>query len=130
MEIKQCDQLIFDEIFKQASQKLGYQTYFSLPDLNVSYPFVVMGETQLIPKPTKSGIVGTVSLTIHVWGADGNRIQVSNMISELYRVSASIERIGTVYFNMDLTSGSTILHDNSTQEDLIHGILDLSFDFY
>lgn len=130
MEIKQCDQLIFDEMFKRSSQMLEYNTYLTLPDLQVSYPFVVIGETQLIPKPTKSGIVGTVSLTIHVWGAGGNRIQVSNMISELYRVAANIERIGKVYFTMDLTSGSTILHDNSTKEELIHGVLDLSFGFY
>lgn len=128
--MKQREQLLFDEIFKISSDALGYDTYISLPDLDVSYPFVVVGETQLIPQPTKTRLIGEITITLNVWSNDGNRVEVSNMLNKLYNAGASIKKIEYTQFDMDLNSSSRILYDNSTNEVLVHGILDLSFKFY
>ena len=49
--MKQPDQLLHDEMFRISSE-LGYATYTYLPPENVAYPFVVMGETKVLPQAT------------------------------------------------------------------------------
>ncbi len=64
---KQPDQQIHDELIKRSSQ-LGYRTFPFLPQLGTSYPFVVMGEVYLLPRATKSRLIGDVEVTMSVWG--------------------------------------------------------------
>ena len=70
--MKQPDQLLHDEMYR-ISSGLGYDTYTYLPPEGAAYPFVVMGETMVLPQSTKSHLIGRLSSTVHVWGRVDDR---------------------------------------------------------
>lgn len=78
MIVKQPDQELYDEVFK-ICQSLGYDVFTYLPPDNTPYPFVYIGESQELPQATKSVLVGTVQLNIHIYGLHTERKQVSDM---------------------------------------------------
>lgn len=125
---KQPDQEIHDELFRK-SQALGFKTYTHLPPDSTSYPFVTMGDVQLLPRPTKSHLIGRVSVTVHVWGLINSRKTVSDMIGQLMLSFSQIKSIGDRQWVMDLSSSSQIIKDNSTVDTLYHGIINLEFRF-
>lgn len=126
---KQPDQQLHDELIKR-SNKLGLTAYPFLPPDGTSYPFMVVAYTQIVPQPTKSYLVGTVSAQVDVWGKADDRKLVSDWIGELMREFSTIRQIDSTRWSMDLTSPTEIIKDNSTQELLYHGILDLKFKFH
>ena len=125
---KQPDQMVFDELFR-LSEGLGFDTYTFLPDLDAGYPFVEIGDTHLLPSPTKGLLYGRVTATVHVWHDVSNRKELSDIIGKLMQVFSTIHILGGLRFAMDRTSTSQIIKDNSTDEMLYHGILNLEFRF-
>ena len=69
VDMKQPDQLLHDELFR-ISEGFGFTTYPYLPSDSASYPFVVMGEIQTLPRATKSRLIGRLSSTVHIWGRE------------------------------------------------------------
>ena len=126
--IKYPEQQIHDELFRIIDE-LGYKVYTYLPRENVPYPFLVIGDTVLLPRPTKSFLIGEVAITLHVWSNMGNRKQVSDIINHLMREFSKIRKINNTRWFMKLSSDSRIMSDNSTNELLYHGIMDLEFKF-
>ncbi len=129
MSNKQPDQQIHDELIKR-SEALGLPAYPFLPEDGTSYPFMVVSYTQIVPQPTKSYLVGTVSAQVHVWGKAEDRKLVSDWIGKLMKEFSIIRQIDNTRWSMDLTSPTEIIKDNSTQELLYHGILDIKFKFH
>ena len=128
--IKQPDQQIHDELIKRSLQ-LGYKTFPYLPKLGTSYPFVVMGEVYLLPRATKSYLLGDVEVTMSVWGDKSNRKLVSDMIGKLMREFRTIKRIENTDWQMVYNqSDSNISKDNSTEDTLYRGDLSLHFRFH
>lgn len=126
---KQPDQQIHDELIKRSS-KLGLKAYPFLPEDGTPYPFMVVAYTQIVPQPTKSYLIGSVSVQVDVWGKATDRKLVSDWIGKLMAEFSTIKQIGDTRWSMDLTSPTEIIKDNSTQEMLYHGVLDLKFKFY
>lgn len=80
--MKQPDQLLHDEMFRISSE-MGFDTYTYLPPEDVAYPFVVMGETKVLPQATKSHLIGRLSSTVHIWGRVDDRKALSDMAGQL-----------------------------------------------
>lgn len=125
---KQPDQQLHDELIKR-SNALGLAAYPYLPEDGTPYPFMVVSYTQIIPQPTKSYLLGEVAARVDVWGRIDDRKLVSDWIGKLMAEYSTIKLINGTRWSMDLTSPTQIIKDNSTQELLYHGILDLKFKF-
>lgn len=128
--IKQPDQQIHDELIKRSSQ-LNYKAFPFLPPLGTSYPFVVMGEVYLLPRATKSRLIGDVEVTMSVWGDKSDRKLVSDMIGSLMAEFSKIKRIEDIKWQMIYDqSDSNISKDNSTEDTLYRGDMSLHFRFH
>ena len=128
MSNKQPDQQLHDELIKR-SNALGLTAYPYLPEDGTPYPFMVVSYTQIIPQPTKSYLLGEVAARVDVWGRIDDRKLVSDWIGKLMSEYSRIRQIESTRWSMDLTSPTQIIKDNSTEELLYHGILDLKFRF-
>ncbi|AYP29507.1 hypothetical protein SW13_014 [Streptococcus phage SW13] len=127
--MKQPDQLIHDEMFR-ISHELGYDTYTYLPPDDVAYPFVVMGETTVLPQATKSQLIGRLSSTVHVWGRVDDRKTLSDMAGQLMSSFFAIKNIGGMQFSAEVNESSIDSNrDNSTDEVLYHFIIYTYFKF-
>lgn len=78
---------------------------------------------------TKTNLTGTVYQTIDVWGnSPKNRGTISNILQDIKRVCFGIDRTSNHVWHVSGVSQS-ILHDNTTNIPLIHGILQVDFSF-
>ncbi|AZF92752.1 unnamed protein product [Streptococcus phage TP-778L] len=127
--MKQPDQLLHDEMYR-ISRKLGYDTYTYLPPCDAAYPFVVMGETMVLPQSTKSHLIGRLSSTVHVWGRVDDRKTLSDMAGQLMSSFFAIKTIGGMQFSAEVNKSSIDSNrDNSTDEVLYHFIIYTYFKF-
>lgn len=126
---KQPDQQLHDELIRR-STALGLTAYPFLPEEGTPYPFMVVGYTQILPRPTRSYLIGTVAVQVDIWARVDDRKLVSDWIGKLMAEFSTIRQIDGTRWSMDLSSPTEIIKDNSTQELLYHGILDLKFKFH
>lgn len=127
--IKQPDQQIHDELIKKA-EKLGLPAFPFLPDLSTEYPFMVVAYTQTLPLANKSRLIGEIACQVDVWGGADDRKLVSDWLGKLLFEFGQIKQIGTTHWSLTPSSSYEILKDNSTSENLYHGIMNLNFKFY
>lgn len=127
--MKQPDQLLHDEMYR-ISHELGYDTYTYLPPDDAAYPFVVMGETMVLPQSTKSHLIGRLSSTVHVWGHVDDRKILSDMAGQLMSSFFAIKNIDGMQFSAEVNKSSIDSNrDNSTDEVLYHFIIYTYFKF-
>ncbi|WP_079708622.1 hypothetical protein [Paraliobacillus ryukyuensis] len=124
---KSPQQAIFDEVFKTSLDQ-DYETYDYLPASSAGYPFVFVGEQINQDLTTKSVIYGTVVQTIHIFHNRKNRRDLTDMMNALqYHLrrlkSAANYRISIRNINQQ------VLLDTSTAETLLHGIIEVEFQF-
>lgn len=128
--VKEPTQQIFDEIFK-VSKELGYKTYDFKQMKEVGYPFVELGNAQIIPFTTKTAILGRVAIQVNVWGLGTNRRLVSDMTNVLNSAIRKIKRTDTMRWSVDTNASSIqIMQDTSTNTFLWRGFMDLEIKFY
>lgn len=123
-------QELFDQLYIE-SEKLGFNTYDHLPmrTENAEYPFVVIGNNQMITANYKTAIGGQFNQTIDVWGDEEMRFEVSSMMNQLnqlgqgYLITDHFRFIGRIGQNE-----SQIIQDTSVPNTVLnHGILTLVF---
>lgn len=122
-------QELFTKI-KTMIEALGYDTYDGfLPPDGTPYPFVYIGESQLIDDANKTAVFGTVNQTIHIWSnTPKKRGTVSSMLLAIKQALRPMEH--TDNFSWSLRNVSQqIMPDNTTKQPLLHGILELEFYF-
>lgn len=128
--IKQPDQQFYDACY-QVCLNNKYSTYPNKPLQDVPYPFVEVGEALLIPRATKTAVLGIVSLTLHVWGEGSKRKQVSDIVNNLLMEIKGIKTTDTLRWLVPLNQCNLqILQDTSTGTALWHGVLDVTAQFY
>lgn len=120
------NQEIFDLIFKRV-EELGYRCYPFLPKEGTDYPFVVVGEVQMLPKATKSFSVGEVNIFVHVWTDKTSRKKCQDMVRQ---VALACHKFTSPHCWLLLSGNDRIIADNSTNDTLWHGILDLRYKFF
>ena len=120
---------MFDEIFKRLTD-IGLTVYDFLPPLGTKYPFVVMGDTHIMPRATKTQLIGKCSTTINVWGDGMDRKLISDIVARIMQAVSEINQIENRRWSMIIDDSDTeILKDNSTNENLYRGILNMYFSF-
>ena len=122
-------QELFSKLLMQLKDK-GYDVYDGfLPPEGTQYPFVYMADSTQTDTANKTALFGSVYQTIHVW--HNNPMQrglVSAMLLEAKTICRNINK--TANFNWSLRSvDQRILPDNTTKQPLLHGVLELHFDF-
>lgn len=101
----------------------------ALPPEGTAYPFVYLGNSQLVDEPNKSAVFGLVSQTVHIWHDDpGKRGTVSKMALGM---KEEARRIGkTANFDWLLRSVSQqILPDTTAKTPLLHCVITLGYRF-
>ena len=113
-----------------ALRRAGYDPYDgALPPEGTQYPFIYIGDSQLIDSIHKNAVTGNVTQTIHVYSnAPHKRGTLSAIMLAIKDTCRHIEH--TANFAWDLIGvNQQILPDNTTDEPLLHGVLDIEYRF-
>lgn len=125
---KAPDQSLYDELYSVIT-KAGFKVYQFLPNEKAGYPFVVFGLIQIIPRSTRTRLLGNANVTLTVWGSSKQRAKVSEIANEIFNLCSNLSRERYQwYFNHDASS-IEVLQDNSTQNELWRAELSLAFKF-
>lgn len=124
-----AQQELFTRLLTDLRSK-GYDVYDGfLPSEDTPYPFIYLSDSRQTDRMTKTNLTGTVYQTIDVWGnSPKNRGTISNILQDIKRVCFGIDRTSNHVWHVSGVSQS-ILHDNTTNIPLIHGILQVDFSF-
>lgn len=128
--IKPPDLELYEEVMKICDQ-LKYACYDYLPGKETPYPFVYIGESQELPRATKTAIFGTVQLNVHIYGLHTERGKISKMKNELLREARQLRQ--TDHYRWSISNNQTqpqMLQDTSTNTPLWHAVLPLEMNFY
>ena len=121
---------LFNRIFEFSQMVIGYDTYDMLPEKDVDYPFIVLDNMQDIPNNLKTETVGRTTITVHVWGNNEMRLEVSEAIGKLIK----LKEIESEHFKFKARlneENSQLLNDTSVENTtLIHGVMTLVFDWF
>lgn len=126
--MREIDQALYDAIFLLI-EKSDYSVYPYLPDLDTQYPFFVMGSTQHYPDALKNGMTGRLNLDIHFWAEADDRRMVSDSLGKVKTLLDSLGGVEGYRVFFDMKSTSSIVADNSTDETLLHGVLNAEFKY-
>ncbi|MGM0940361.1 MAG: hypothetical protein ACQEWU_05225 [Bacillota bacterium] len=129
-ELKSPQQQIFDAVFLIA-KNLGYSTFDYLPpkEEGVPYPFVFIGEQFDQDQRTKSMIYGNIQQTVHIFHTYKKRRELTTMMDKLKIGFRKLKRTDNFYVRYLNINAQTII-DNSTGEPLLHGIIEVEYQFH
>lgn len=111
-------------------EKKGYDVYDgALPPEDTPYPFIYLADSQLIDEENKTAVFGSVTQRIHVWHSDfKKRGTVSRMLLDIKTVCRKINRTNNFAWSVRGIN-QQILSDTTTKRPLLHGVLDVEFEF-
>lgn len=113
-----------------AIQTLGCDVFDGyLPPKGTPYPFVYIGEVQQVDEANKNAVFGKVHATVHVWhNTPKQRGTVSQMLLNIKTACRNLRY--TQGFSWDVRNiDQRILPDDTTETPLLHGVLDMEFQF-
>lgn len=104
-----------------------YDTF--LPPEGTPYPFIYLADSNLTDRANKTAVFGTASQTIHVWHDNPRqRGTVSQMLLQIKQICRQLEHTGSFSWSVqDLNQ--RILPDTTTNQSLLHGIVEVTFLF-
>lgn len=127
-DLKSPQQQVFDAVFL-ASFLLGYRTFDYLPAKDTAYPFVYIGEQSDQDLRTKSLIYGRVQQSIHIYHDYKKRRELTMMMDKLKVECRKLKQTENFYLTCKNITARTLI-DNSTSEPLLHGIIEVEFQFH
>jgi len=126
--MKSPQQQVYDAVFL-ASYLLGYRTVDFLPAPEFGYPFVYVGEQFGQDKRTKTSVYGRVQQTVHVYHSYTKRRELTGMMDALKVEFRKLKQTENFKLSCKNITART-LHDTSTSERLLHGIIEVEFQFH
>ncbi len=101
------DQELYDAMYG-LSESLGYETVEYIPDAVElgDLPSVYVGETLTQPLSTKDHVLGSVSVTVHVFGKRNQRKLVSERLTNIFNHASTIKK--TDNFGWSFNGGRTM----------------------
>ena len=104
-----------------------YDTF--LPPEGTPCPFVYLADSDLTDKANKTAVFGNVSQTIHVWHDNPRqRGTVSQMLLHIKQICRHLEHTGNFSWSVQGLN-QRILPDTTTNQPLLHGIVEVTFLF-
>lgn len=104
-----------------------YDTF--LPPEGTPYPFVYLADSRQNDQNTKSEVIGRVSQTFHVWHDNPRqRGTVSSILGEIKAMCRILEHTENYAWQIRDVS-QQILPDTTTKQPLLHGVLEVEFQF-
>lgn len=100
-----------------------------MPPAGTPYPFDYMGDNQQTDEANKSAVFGRVHQVIHIWHDNPKqRGTVSAMMLDIKTVCREIKH--TENFSWEVRGiSSRIIPDTTTNTPLLHGIVEVDFNF-
>lgn len=89
-------------------------------------------ETEIteIPQKSKNRELGEISITIHAWGDQYSRYEVSDILEQLKKRTDSILSGGFIFRQLKKKTFQTIMGDTSQpKKTFTHGVLVLTFNY-
>ena len=125
---KTPDQYLYDLIFSTALD-LGYTIYDFNPPLGTPYPFVRIGNVQVVPQATKSWLLGNFYVDVDIWGDSTDRRTVSDMAQAVFKAAGTYYKSSSGYALALVPgmSGIQIRTDTTTDQDLWRAMISLTF---
>lgn len=124
-------QELFTVLLEKLRGEFGENQVFDgfLPPEDTPYPLIYLADARQTDSLTKSCMIGSVSQTIHVWHNDPKkRGTVSGMLLKIKEVCAGLEH--TENFGWAIRDMNTrIMPDTTTNQPLLHGVLEAVFNF-
>lgn len=121
---------LFNSLFEFAKKVIGYDTFDSLPTKQTSYPFIVLDSMEDSQVNLKTDIFGKTTITVHIWGSEEMRGEVTNAVGKLL-LTKEIESANYRFQTRYNKNTSQIINDTSVANTkLIHGIATLVFDWF
>ena len=104
-----------------------YDTF--LPPEGTPYPFLYLADNDQNDRENKSAVFGTVSQTIHVWHSNPRqRGTVSQILLQAKQICRKLEHTGNFSWSVQ-SLNQRILPDTTTNQPLLHGIVEVTFLF-
>ena len=119
---------LFNEIFKRAlTVNENVVDYSPVNNPNLPYPFIHIGETTSNDlSDNKRFIRGDIAQTIHVWGYAHNRALFYDISHRLKNELRQITKLEN-YYVRQIGLNSNDIYDNTTDDDLLHGIIQVEY---
>ena len=100
-----------------------------LPPEDVPYPFIYLGENQLIDRSYKDVIGGRVIQTVHVFHSNvRSRGDLSQILLSIKTTARKLHHSKNFDWYVSNVN-QRILPDNTTDIPLLHGVLEIEFQF-
>lgn len=115
---------------REVGDKKGYEVYDGkLPPEKTPYPFIYLGDVQQIDVQRKDIVHGVVVVTMHVYHNNiRQRGTLSNILLDIKKICYQLKNSGT-YNWMISNVDQRILPDNTTNEPLLHGTIEIELKF-
>jgi hypothetical protein len=104
-------------------------TYEKLPSDTATYPFISMGETQLVANRNMTAIFANVFQTLDFYASDRQRGTLSELMFNAEKALRNIKETNNQMVDV-INVTVRVLTDTSTNNTLYHGILELEFKLY
>lgn len=125
--LKSPQQQIYDVVFLVA-YNLGYSVFDYLPAKDAAYPFVFVGEQFDQDRLTKTSVYGRVQQTIHIYHTHRKRRELTTMMDAIKAECRRLKRTENFYLSVKDIRAQT-LPDTTASEPLVHGIIEIDFQF-
>ena len=122
-------QELFTELLTEI-KALGCDVYDGfLPPDGTPYPFIYLADSQQSDDANKTAVFGNVYQTIHVWHNNPRqRGTVSKMLLAIKSACRRLDHTENFAWNVRNVN-QRILPDTTTQQPLLHGLLEIEFIF-
>lgn len=104
-----------------------YDTF--LPPEGTAYPFVYLADSWLTDEPNKGAVFGKAYQTVHFWhNSPKKRGTLTNMMLKTKQAAHKLTQTANFTW-MCASTNQRILHDTTTAQPLLHGVIELEFKF-
>ena len=109
-------------------EKLG-DVYEEVPPKGTLYPFIWLGQTELLPDRNKSAIFANVIQTIRFYAKDTQRGTISQLMFDVENALRELKETDQSYIDL-VRSNTTVLGEVDDNDNLYHGVLKVEFRVY
>lgn len=108
----------------------GYQVYDGhLPAKGTTYPFIYLADNQINEIPTKPYVIGEVTQSVHVYHNNvRKRGTLSAILLDIKHSARAVQETANFGFNL-VEINQQILPDDTTDQPLLHGVIEARFKF-